>query len=329
MIKEDTLFILGAGASMAYGFPSAQDLRMKIIGEFRDSYIPIHKTMNKHELGYDHYEEEERVEKFIKQYEGTPRKFTIDDFLKYNTEYKKLGKSAIILNLLNEEKDSNFDERSKEIESDWYSHLIIIMMPESYEPDSYKELSNNRVEFITFNYERSLEYYLLDRIKRIYNNNYEKEIAEQLKHIKIHHVYGKLGPLYPFGNVKQDCELEYGHDVSFPLLVELLDNIKIIENYESAKKFQEIIKGKKRIFILGFSFDDNNLKNLGIEEVITLDQKIYATTKGLNSEEVEKIEYRFFTAAKRNSYNKTMGPTEFHNLFFEDSNCLELVEKYL
>ncbi len=47
MITQDTVFILGAGASAPYGYPTAKELRTFIITQFRNKYSSyIQKSRN-------------------------------------------------------------------------------------------------------------------------------------------------------------------------------------------------------------------------------------------------------------------------------------------
>ena len=60
-------------------------------------------------------------------------------------------------------------------------------------PNSIETIFEN-VAFITFNYDRSLEFFLLTTLKNRYQKT-EQECAAKLKNIPIVHLYGKLALL--------------------------------------------------------------------------------------------------------------------------------------
>ena len=62
-------------------------------------------------------------------------------------------------------------------------------------PDDYFKLSKSNLTIITFNYDRSLEHYLYNTFLNFTKSLTEKEKIEELKKLKIYHVYGKLADL--------------------------------------------------------------------------------------------------------------------------------------
>ena len=122
MIEEKTLFILGAGASIPYGFPSAQGLRESTIKKFENLISELlHKST---------YSESIQAERTLKQVRAFQEKFylsnikSIDYFLMRNPSFLDVGKSAIYIQLLKSESESKFAEDSYQKNSDWYFHLF-------------------------------------------------------------------------------------------------------------------------------------------------------------------------------------------------------------
>lgn len=90
---------------------------------------------------------------------------TIDSFLRDHHQFREIGRLMIAYVLLKCEKKISFskDYRNPEfdISDNWYSHLIHDIKSDCQSPD---DILNNKVNFITFNYDISLEYYLFSRL---------------------------------------------------------------------------------------------------------------------------------------------------------------------
>jgi hypothetical protein len=52
----------------------------------------------------------------------------------------------------------------KNMDRDWYKELFNLMDEKLRGPDAYLDFKENKVDFITFNYDRSLEYFLCHSI---------------------------------------------------------------------------------------------------------------------------------------------------------------------
>ena len=57
---------------------------------------------------------------------------------------------------------------------------------------TFEEFGNNKLSIVTFNYDRSLEHYLLNSLMTLHGKTRD-ECAQALKKIPIVHVYGQLG----------------------------------------------------------------------------------------------------------------------------------------
>src|SRR3989304_4389174 len=150
MINNDTVLVLGAGASMDCGFPSGEQLIEKFISTFKNA---------------------------------SPA--SIDDFLDKNTreEFKIVGKICVVIaisrlenptaDFMTEWRDTKPDHRySRELHGTrghlelirgWYNYL----WKKIYEGDIKNNLS--KLTFITFNYDRSLERFLYTRLTNLLN----------------------------------------------------------------------------------------------------------------------------------------------------------------
>jgi hypothetical protein len=117
-------------------------------------------------------------------------------------------------------------------------------------------LDNNKVSIITFNYDRSLEYYLLTCLHAKYKKGL-LECAKVLEKIPIRHVYGKLGELpelssdpkatIPYDNLDRHFLTKY--------LQTAENSIKIIHdpNKNTNSEFheaQKLVEKAKKIYFL-------------------------------------------------------------------------------
>ena len=162
MITEDTLFILGAGASYPYGYPTGKELRNLICKEFPNDYGRLlggHKTPHSDDIDDGIQIAKDFADTFFKS--TTP---SIDLFLARNHNFSELGRKAIALSIWKAEINSVFREDVVDQNQDWHSYLYHRMTDTLTDPHSYKQIGDNKISFITFNYDRSLEFLLYDSL---------------------------------------------------------------------------------------------------------------------------------------------------------------------
>lgn len=121
---------------------------------------------------------------------------SIDAFLRDNPSYARAGKMMILYSLLKREDPLKFNINQSG--DNWYSLLLNDLVSEC--ADNPNKLSENKVKFITFNYDVSLDYYLHSRLKKIENFVKGKDKSGSpadnfLNKLEIGHVYGHLYPL--------------------------------------------------------------------------------------------------------------------------------------
>jgi len=143
---------------------------------------------------------------------------------------------------------------------------------------SWEEFKENKLTIITFNYDRSLEYFLFSALKHSYNKT-DAQVAEMMQCIPIVHVHGSLGPLpwqesggidyYPLFGRKDD-----GYVIGKRIKV-ATENIVIVSEAEpKSKEFalaMRTIKEAERIYFLGFGYYRANLERLGLSQLPIVD----------------------------------------------------------
>jgi hypothetical protein len=148
MITLPTVFILGAGASKTYEYPTGDELRSFICGPFVHEYNLL---LNPY---YDEDSEGRRklideAKDFVKYFKNSGN-YSIDAWLAINHDFSDLGKFAIILCILMAERKSVFytDRSFQNKKQDWYSYLFNKMIEELIEPDSFLKLFIKSTELL-------------------------------------------------------------------------------------------------------------------------------------------------------------------------------------
>ena len=194
MINEKTLFILGAGASCPYKYPTGKELRRLIYEEFPYRYGKLSEKINSSEVGISRSVIQDDIQlapKFADNFfkSSTP---SIDLFLARNPNFSNIGKKAIALSIWLAESKSCFRENVDQ-NQDWYSYLYQRMTETLTEPDSYEQINQNKISFITFNYDRSLQFFLYESLTNSFNLGYTAHHPySNLLPFSIQHVYGQL-----------------------------------------------------------------------------------------------------------------------------------------
>jgi len=287
MITKPTVLILGAGASMNYGFPSGLQLKAmicKAIQERTDIFNDLKKVEgNEDRMNY--------VEDFYNNL-LLSSELSIDAFLEHNPGYFEIGRRAIANVLLRKEKheelfdtwiDKWLDPENKD--KHWYQLLF------SKLDAPFGDFEKNDLTIITFNYDRSLEYFLWEGMKAKYSDQDVLSALQKLRSISVIHVYGKLGdlPVYDsngpfvqydlFGSGEGRQWQEYVHDASQSIFT-----VHQAEEMEEVIiKAQESLLRAARIYFLGFGYDKINMERLFIRDCPNTERWNLLTQESLGS----------------------------------------------
>jgi hypothetical protein len=197
MIDRKTVFVLGAGAHMPYGFPDGARLINGML-----ELIPSTHNADSDFTTYLQAIFGNRV---------TPRQWvdfrttlalsghtSIDSFLATHAKrpgFTEIGKHAVAWQLLPKEFRHDWSRQAMG-QHDWMTFLFQSMLSGCL--DSVDALvTKNDVSFVTFNYDRCLEDFLCTRIAHTYHLSHT-EAWQGAQKLKIVHVYGSLGEFDPF-----------------------------------------------------------------------------------------------------------------------------------
>ena len=319
MIKLPTVFILGAGASAPYGYPTGNELLEKVLElkdepdflEKFDEAFPPTSFGSPNSFGeFTTFIEE--LEKSgvssIDQYTASKDQYL--DFCKFSISYLLISNFIKNPNCLTEDYGNNVQPQ------DWYRFLLNECLLEDAENDP-QILLGNCISFLTFNYDFSLEIFLWNAINARFDH---KTAMDFFKKIRIIHLHGAL--LNLTGNTnelvsniftaeqikKRSQSIRFVHETPTK---EILDSS------------QTLINESNLTFFLGFGFHGKNMDKLDIDWA--------AKNKYLASS------YDFTDGQKRKIYNKMtakmlktnkMYLNADHYLNFESGNCLNLIKNH-
>ncbi|MFC1481100.1 SIR2 family protein [Candidatus Neomarinimicrobiota bacterium] len=297
MIKENTVFVLGAGASKPYGFPTGIELRQEIIEQFEEimARIALYEREDERLLPKPN-----KIFEFVQKFKMSDNN-SIDLFLTRHREDETMvlrGKLAITTIMRQRENNEHYVKGGFLVEPkehDWYNYLYEKMTDSMPSPENLS-FSSNKATFITFNYDRSLEYYLHRALTSSFPDEYSEQLIEQLNTIDFFHVHGSLGAL-GWQNNTQEPPIHYATEIvdARKLLAEA-DRIKVVsetELNEDIQRARAALSEAEQIFFLGFGFAPENMDILDIPETIASRTQIYGTALGLTKREQGNIANRF------------------------------------
>ena len=319
MLMSD-VFIIGAGCSVPYGFPTGAmlmqnlknfnygdnnldsqsfrspsylfDLYQELFGKYQrySRLIDIGKPQSVLDIeARTSNKIRETVVPFAKSIRHSMMVST-DEFLKNRLNQEKsdeidFGKRLIAREILMAEKESeNSYVRGGEgkKKEQWLGNIDWIqhLLSRIDQQDNWKEILKQTV-FLTFNYDRVLEYCIF-----LYLTS-DKQYADAdahafIKEMQIHHVNGFIGSLeeIPFGAV------ENGKYQEIAKRMETVWEKRRNRDESEKEKYQDFLKNAQRVYFLGFSYIPDNLNSIGIDRgaEIIRNAKVYATAMGLSSQ---------------------------------------------
>jgi hypothetical protein len=272
-------YIIGAGASAEIGMPVGNELKNQIMAFLSNEPDKLRKYNLEQaaEFGKEAIAIfSERVKPgFLEKHHlnimsdmrhAIAHDFSIDNFLfthQNNYAYQIIGKIAIFVTILQAEKSSMLWTETKNytytdiLEKTWYLSLFQQLIRQATLKDFVRRLKET--QFITFNYDRSLEFYLYQSIQRYYEVS-ETEAAEIMSNANIYHPYGQVGFL-PYQ--KRSLSFDYGYFQKYGKN-DLSQYIKTYtegtdtESHEYKTAVYNLYEAVKVVF-LGFAFHRQNI----------------------------------------------------------------------
>lgn len=309
MIKTNTVFILGAGANVEVDMPTGVKLAEEIS-------TCLQKIPNQAQREGDQYFKDQQLDIAIRNHQrpelnllieaataiskGILTARSIDEYLdsfSSHPAFAKVGKMAIVRAIFNYErhsslyvKDSNLydlavDQRS--VGNSWYPWLIRMLTADIKASEAQIALTD--VKFVSFNYDRCLEQYLIYSLAVRFNIPIQ-EAQKLLINNPVLHAYGSIDSLNTWYGGSGSV---FGADGGYNLQ-ESWKNIKTFSEEIDASdqqlvKIRNAIAQADRIVFLGFAFHQPNMKLLDPGVRIRAKQ-IFATAYGMSLNDRQLIE---------------------------------------
>lgn len=281
MIIKPTTLVLGAGASMPYGMPSGAELRSLICQD-----VWLSKQLQEL-FQIEEYDVRDFTNTFLMSSVAS-----IDSFLAKRESFTQLGKLSIATILCTREHQNTVV--TNDIEDNWYHYLWQSLIDGARTP---ADLAQNNIRFITFNYDRSLEFFLFQATKNTFGIS-DEEALKVINKIGIMHVYGTIGD---FHYINGPGSRRYSNDVNAMQIKNAAEGIKIIPEARSDNKTFEIARKwfyeSENIGFLGFGFDTLNVERLGLSDVVQYRinnnipvPSVMTSAFGKTEKEIEKIQ---------------------------------------
>ncbi len=287
MISKKTVFILGAGAHIPYGFPSGKNLIDDVVKQLnhaqRDDDLSLKILPQRAGVNID-VVQQKNINAFIKSLSQAGQA-SIDSFINANQHmigFDILGKVGIAQTLLRvEEKFIVERSNDKDSNNDWFEYLFAKMCDGISKPNHF--FCDNNISFITFNYDRLLEHKFFNALKFSFNIKDDLETLSMVRNIPIHHVYGSLGEYNPnsFG------QMNYWID-SFKSIQTIHEVVK--EHSSAIKSARKDLHEAEKICLLGFGFHSENISLMELPSVVEESaSNICVCRYGITDEEIRRV----------------------------------------
>jgi hypothetical protein len=232
MQEPRIVLVLGAGASNPYGFWLGEALKSKVAMRTREMQNgPVSTAYNPVEL--------DRFRSAI----WRNRLRTIDEFLEEHPRFRQIGARLVAEEIAScESEDKLFQPQ------DWYTALFDELRLREEGP----ELS--RLAIVTFNYERSLEYFIDDNILHNCPEGRQDYAHSMWNKVKIVHAHGSIGE-YP--------EIGYGRALEAVHSGRTAKNLMLLtDKADESPAFmeaQQLVAKANRIVFVGFGYHKRTL----------------------------------------------------------------------
>lgn len=281
LIKHQTLFIVGAGASAEFGLPIGSKLTTEIANALNFADEPssdITRNLKNAvnllcQSGPGGLHEVPRFlerGRFIRS--ALPQASSIDAFVENQKTYPEvavLAKLAIGACILGSETASSLYIPPKighsrgfpDARSTWLAKLFTLMVTGC---TSVQDIFKN-VTFIVFNYDRCLEHFFRHAISNYFDLPIEKA-SRIASTCRIIHPYGLLGSLDGNGHVEFGWDFRHSGGLGADVFNQMAKSIRTFSEFEEDKSQVNLAKRwvveASRIIFLGFGFHEQNIDML-------------------------------------------------------------------
>ena len=280
MLSKLTLFVLGAGANVPYGFSTGMGLLEK--ARAREPMAIMGNAGNQLTQA--------ECSEFRTALDNNMLP-SIDAMLEHRQDLWKVGKRVMAALLYAEEAKAV----PPPVSDDWMSLIFESMADRA---NSLADFGRNPVSFITFNYDRYLERRFVRALTARYNCD-AKTAWAAMKAISFIHLHGSLGILPEQVDSKTDSGSSidlgapdspgiYTLGLAFPVIEKLLRIIHDPYPTELYNNVQALFSVADQIVFLGFGFGRTNVERLGTRH-IPQSTPIWCTAYDMTTSEIEHL----------------------------------------
>lgn len=317
-MTENTVFVVGAGASKEANLPTGYELKSQIANLLDMRYddfgsrlkhgdATIAEALRSHTVQSDDRSNIDDMNSYLVEAwhirDALPQAISIDNFIDTHRDNDKIalcGKLAIVRSILAAEKRSllYFEKERRDstlnfnsLEKTWYIPFFQLLTENCVRGDIEERFKS--ITLIVFNYDRCIEHYICHALQNYYKLT-EEESAELIKNINIYHPYGDVGTL-PW--VDRNEAVEFGAELNSVQLLKLSHKIKTFTEGTNPES-SEILEIRKhmgranRVVFLGFAFHKLNMQLISPnhDDAGNSVVKCFATTFGISKSDEEVID---------------------------------------
>jgi hypothetical protein len=255
MIRHKTVFVVGAGASCAYDFPSGRDL----LWDAREASLQNLQEQTRRYYG-------DRIVELFRTALTQCQSDSLDALLELREDIDHVGRLYIAGRILRAENSARHPARKH---NDWLTYLFQAMDDGSHSLDQFGQ---NPVTFVTYNYDRLIEHRISEGLRARYRAS-DEAVAQFWAKCPVIHLHGSVGPLtgsrrVPYGASEDGQAVD---DAIANAIERASHGIKIVHQADGdSSEFQAAraaLASADRVFFLGFSFGHANVDRLGFENV--------------------------------------------------------------
>jgi hypothetical protein len=292
--KENVVLVVGAGASVPYGYDAAANMTKGIIEHSRDENSKMCKMVrlavkgdpDPHQLGRAlDLSDEESIDAFLER--------------ECNRVYRDVGRACIAWYMLHQE--AAVLRKAVIAEEDWIKILINRLRQDVRTPS---QLALNRVRIITFNFD-----YLIERRWRsvmVHGMRLQgKELDDACNSLEVIHVNGCMTAAQtPTRRLR-----EFGDDFDYGYVKACYPHIGLFHDErqgdEACDKAADALFESNVVAFLGFSFHPTNLRRIGIPGVF---EKLIE--KGYELPRVYATRYGMLTHERQMAHQRVVGDVQ-------------------
>jgi hypothetical protein len=308
MLRGETVFVIGAGASAEFGMPVGSTLAASISKKLNVLFDDWGQDIIEGDRDLFYNVASDRK---LNEWQGAAWRIrdgillahSVDDFLQVHQHddwVVAYGKAAIAKCILEAESNSPlyYDAHSvvrgrpatvnmQSVVDTWLAGLMRLLVRGVSHADRARIFE--QCSFVIFNYDRCVEHFFIHALEIVYNID-KSEAAEIVSGTRIYHPYGMVGRISvaPIpGSIQFGASRANFAEIGRSSIKTYTESIGTAES-EGIKK---AVRNAKKIVFLGFAFHDQNMRLLADDASLT-NKPVIGTAFGMSEANIKATEYQ-------------------------------------